>query len=106
MEIFFQLTACQRELSFPTAKVKREIEANMPEPQELPPLLSVTPMMERRLESDFHPEPERLSSDPAELWSELLLEVKEPTSHSLRLTPPGTRQRVRETIGQELEVLQ
>jgi len=35
---------------------------------------------------------------------ESALEDREPISHSLRLTPPGTRPRVRERTGQELEV--
>ena len=105
MEIFFQLTACQKEPSSLTARERRETEANSPELQELPPLSSVIPMMARRLESDFHQAPERPFSDPAELWSVLSPEAKELTSHFLRLTPPGTRPRVRETTGQELEVL-
>jgi len=80
--IFFQSARCQKELLSPTAKVKWEIEDLSPEPQELPPLSSVTPMMERNPELDFHPELERPSSDHAELWSVLSLVDKEPISLS------------------------
>jgi len=90
----------------PTVKERREIEALSPEPLDAPPLSSVILMMLRRLELDFHPELERLSHQPAELWLESLLEVREPISHSLRPTPHGTRLRQRETTGQELEVSQ
>ena len=97
---------CQKELSFPTVKVKSEIEEHSLELQEHQPLLSVTPMMERKLELDSHQEPERLLSDHAEPWLESLLEVKEPISHSSKPPTPGSRQEERETTGQELEVLQ
>ena len=96
---------CQKELSFPTAKENLEIEDHSPEPQEPPPSSSVTPMTEERPESDSHPEPERPSKAPAELWSESSLEVRELTSHSSRPPTPGSRPEERERTGQELEVL-
>ena len=105
MEIFFQSTACQKVPSSPTVRVRLETEDLSPELQELLLSSSVTPMTEERPESDFHPEPERLSSVAAELWSVSPLVDREPISHSLRLTDPGTRPRVRERTGQELEVL-
>ena len=105
MEIFFQLTLCQKELSFQTVRVSKEIEVHSPEPPELQQLSLDTLMTERRLESDFHPEPERPLSELAELWLEYALVDKEPISHSSRPTTLGTRLRVRESTGQELEVL-
>jgi len=66
--IFFQSARCQKELLFPTVKVKWEIEDLSPEPQEPQPLSLVTPMMERNPELDSHPELERPSLDHAELW--------------------------------------
>jgi len=103
---FSQFPPCQKELLSPTAKVKWEIEDHSPEPQEPQPLSSVTPMMARSQESDSHQEPERPSSDHAELWLVWLPVDKEPISHFLRLPTPGSRPRERETTGQELEVLQ
>ena len=104
MEIFFQSTACQKEPSFLTAKPNSEIEAHSPEPP-APQLSSlVTPMMVRKLESDFHPVPERPSLELAEPWLESSLVVKEPTSHSSRPLTPGSRLEERERTGQELEV--
>jgi len=80
--IFSQSNLCQKELLSPTARVRWEIEdpsLELPEPQLS---LLVTPMMVRRLELDFHPVPERPFLEAAELWLELLLEVKEPISLS------------------------
>ena len=88
-----------------TVKVKSVIEAHSPEPPALPLSSLVTPMMEERLESDFLPEPERLSVEIAEPWSESSLVDKELTSHSSRLPTPGSRLEERERTGQELEVL-
>lgn len=104
MEIFFQLTPCQKEPSFPTVKVRSETEAHSPELQEPQPSSSVTPTMEERLESDSHPELERPLSDHAELWSESSPVDKEPISHSSRLPTPGSKPEERERTGQELEV--
>ena len=106
MVIFFQLTLCQKELSFPTVKVNLEIEDLSPEPQEPLPLLLVTPKMERRPESDSHPAPERPSLETAEPWLEFAPVDKEPTNHSLRPPTLGIRLEERETTGQELEVSQ
>lgn len=106
MVIFSQSTPCQRELSFPTVKVNKEIEDLSLEPPE-PQLSSlVTPKMVRKPELDFHQELERLLSVPAELWSVSAPVDKEQISHSLRQPTPGTRQRERERTGQSLEVLQ
>jgi len=80
--IFFQSARCQKVLLCPTAKVKWEIEDLSPEPQELPPSSLVTPMTERNQELDSHPEPERPSSDRAELWLVSSPEDKEPISLS------------------------
>ena len=104
MVIFFQLTLCQKELLFPTAKVNSETEDLSPEPPELPLSSSVTPKTERRPESDFHPVPERPSSVTAEPWLVFALVVRELTNHSLRPPTPGSRLKVRERTGQELEV--
>ena len=106
MEIFFQLMPCQKEPSYPTAKVKSETEAHSPELQAHQPSSSVTPMTEERPESDSHPELERPLSDHAELWLESSPEDREPISHSSRLPTPGSKPEERERTGQELEVLQ
>jgi len=106
LEIFFQSIKCQRVPSSLTAKVNSEIEDLSPEHPELHPSSSVTPMTAERQESDFHQELERPSLAPAEPWLEFALVDKEPISHSLRLTDPGSRLEQRETTGQELEVLQ
>ena len=95
----------KKELLSQTAKANKEIEAHSPELPELQLSLSVTPMTERRPELDSHQEPERPSSEPAELWLVLSLVDRELTSHSSRPTTPGTKPRVRERTGQELEVL-
>merc|ERR1712194_471054 len=89
----------------PTARPSSEIEELSPEPQAPRPSSLATPMMERRPESDFHPEPERPSSAAAELWSVSSLEVREPISHFSRPTEPGSKPEERGTTGQELEVL-
>ncbi len=104
--IFFQLTLCQKVQSFPTAKVNLEIEELSLELPEPPPLLLVTPKMERRPESDSHPAPERPSLVTAEPWLEFAPVDKEPTNHSLRPPTLGSRLEERETTGQELEVSQ
>ena len=104
LEIFFQLSPCQKVPSFPTARVNSEIEDHSLEPPELPLLSSVTPRMARRPESDSHPVPERPSLVPAELWLVSALVDKELINHSLRPPTPGSRLEERETTGQELEV--
>ena len=90
----------------PTAKVRLEIEDLSLELQEHQLLSSVTLKMVRRLELDFHQEPERQSSVAVEPWLVSPLVDKELISHSSRPTDPGTKPRVRERTGQELEVLQ
>ena len=105
METFFQSPKCQRVPLSLTARPRRETEAPSPEHPALPPSSSVMLRMVERLESDFHPVPERPSQLPAELWLVFALVVKELISHSLRLPTPGTRLEERETTGQELEVL-
>merc|ERR1712166_261941 len=105
-EIFFQSMPCQRVPSSLTVKANSVIEAHSPEPP-APQLSSLgTPMTAERLESDFHPVPERPSKDLAEPWLESSLVVKELTSHSSRLPTPGSRPEERERTGQELEVSQ
>merc|ERR1711957_1120787 len=88
LETFSQSAPCPRE--------RREIEELSLELPDAPLSSLVTLMMLRRLELDFHQEPERLSHPPAELWLESSLAVKELISHSLRLMPHGTRPRQRE----------
>jgi len=106
LEIFFQSIKCQRVPSSQTVKVNSETEDLSPEPQALQLLSLVTPMTAGRPESDSHPEPERPFKAPAEPWLESALVDREQISHSSRPTVPGSRQRERESTGQELEVLQ
>merc|ERR1711990_542806 len=104
-EISSQFTPCQKEPLCPTARVSSETEDHSPEPPAPMPSSSVTLMMERRPESDFHPEPERPLLVAAEPWSALSPVVRELISHSLRPTGPTSSIRQRGTTGQELEVL-
>jgi hypothetical protein len=82
LETFFQSAKCQREPLFPTVRVNKEIEDLSLEPLEPQSSSSVTPRTEEKQPSDFHPELERASRAPAELWLESSLEDKELTSHS------------------------
>ena len=72
--------------------------------QVLPPSLSATPKMVRRLESDSLQVLERPSSAIAELWLVLLPVDREPTSPSLRLAMLTSRTKLREIDGPRLEV--
>lgn len=105
METFFHSPRCQKVPLSQTSKERRETEGPSPEHPALPPSSSVTLRMVEKPESDFHLVPERPSCLPAEPWSEFAPVVKEPISHSSRPPTPGTRLEVRETTGQELEVL-
>merc|ERR1719331_422108 len=67
LEIFFQSTHFQKELSFPTSRPKWVTEVPSPEPPELQPLSSAIPMIRPRLRSDSHPALERTSREPAEV---------------------------------------
>merc|ERR1712032_780524 len=81
LEILSQSMPCQKVPLCPTARVSSVTEDHLPD-HPVPPLSSlVTPMMERRPESDFHLEPERPLSVAAEPWSVFALEDREPKSH-------------------------
>jgi hypothetical protein len=62
-------------------------------------------MMERKLESDSHLDQEKLLLEFAELWLELLPEVEELISPSLRLETEQEDARHKERIGPMLEEL-
>ena len=81
LEILSQSMPCQKEPLCPTVRVSSEIVDHSPEHPVPPPSSLVTPMMERRPESDFHLEPERPSSVAAEPWSVSALEDRELRSH-------------------------
>jgi len=106
LEIFFQSIKCQRVPSSQTVKVNSETEDLLPGPPALQLLSLATPMTAERPESDSHLEPERPFRAPAEPWLEFVLVDREQISRSSRPTPPGTRQKERESTGPELEVLQ
>jgi hypothetical protein len=67
LAISYQSTNSQKEPSFPTVRPRPETEALSPELQAPQPSSSVTVMISKRPESDFHQEPEEPSQATAEL---------------------------------------